>query len=165
MLFSHRVFQNTSLPLKNARCTPAARAASTLVRCAPDQYSSWPTERKTLCSQDLGAAAIGVDAGRVADVVAVGLEPAHHRVLGVEHPVLGRRAAGRERPVVADLVGAAGIVAGPPTYRLLPPYWLYACQVVSDVWNSRSEWLVVVAHDEHDVAGAAGVDARSTFAK
>jgi hypothetical protein len=27
-------------------------------------------------------------------------------------------------------------------YRLLPPYELYACQVVSDVWNSRSDLLV-----------------------
>src|SRR5215210_2549669 len=38
MLFSHRVFQNTSLPLKNPRLTPASRAASTRVRCPPDQY-------------------------------------------------------------------------------------------------------------------------------
>ena len=40
MLFSQRVFQNISLPLKKARLTPAARAASTLARCCPDQYSS-----------------------------------------------------------------------------------------------------------------------------
>ena len=33
MLASHRVFQNTSLPLKNARLTPASRAASTFARC------------------------------------------------------------------------------------------------------------------------------------
>src|SRR5215217_6562120 len=45
MLASQRVFQNTSLPLKNARCTPAPRAASTLARWAADQYSSWPTDR------------------------------------------------------------------------------------------------------------------------
>ena len=32
MLFSQRVFQNTSLPLKNAKLTPALRAASTLLR-------------------------------------------------------------------------------------------------------------------------------------
>ena len=50
MLFSQRVFQKTSFPLKKARCTPAFRAASTLARCPPDQYSSCPTERKTLCS-------------------------------------------------------------------------------------------------------------------
>ena len=48
VLGSQRIFQNTSLPLKNARCTPASRAASTAARCGPDQYSSWPTERKTL---------------------------------------------------------------------------------------------------------------------
>src|SRR5512144_100520 len=48
MLGSHRVFQYTSLPLKNARLTPASRAASTFARCAPDQYSSCPTETNTL---------------------------------------------------------------------------------------------------------------------
>src|SRR3954470_10915898 len=44
-LGSHRVFQNTSFPLKKARLTPASRAASTLRRCPPDQYSSWPTDK------------------------------------------------------------------------------------------------------------------------
>ncbi len=48
MLFSQRVFQKTSLPEKNARFTPASRAASTFARCCDDQYSSCPTERKTL---------------------------------------------------------------------------------------------------------------------
>src|SRR5262245_48602067 len=48
MLFSQRVFQKISLPLKKARLTPAFRAASTLARCPADQYSSWPTDRKTL---------------------------------------------------------------------------------------------------------------------
>ena len=90
MLFSQRVFQKTSLPLKNARLTPASRAASTLARWSPDQYSSWPTDRKALWSSSSAAAAVGVDAGGVADVVAVALEPADHRVLGVEDEVLGR---------------------------------------------------------------------------
>src|SRR5258708_5954769 len=48
MLFSQRVFQYISLPLRNARLTPASRAASTLVRWPFDQYSSWPIDRKTL---------------------------------------------------------------------------------------------------------------------
>ncbi len=48
---SSRVFQNTSLPLKNARLTPAARAASTFARWGPDQYSSCPTERNVSCSR------------------------------------------------------------------------------------------------------------------
>ena len=48
MEFVQRVFQNTSLPLKKARLTPASRADSTALRSAPDQYSSWPLERKTL---------------------------------------------------------------------------------------------------------------------
>ena len=47
MLVSHRVFQKFSLPLKKPRCTPAARAASTALRCPPDQYSSCPTVMKT----------------------------------------------------------------------------------------------------------------------
>ena len=40
MLGSHRVFQNMRFPAKNAMLTPASRAASTFVRCGPDQYSS-----------------------------------------------------------------------------------------------------------------------------
>ncbi len=48
MLFSQRVFQKISLPLKNARFTPALRAAVTLLRCPPDQYSSCPTDMNTL---------------------------------------------------------------------------------------------------------------------
>src|SRR6185295_6951163 len=51
ILASQRVFQKTSLPLKKARFTPAARAASTLARCTPAQYSSCPTDMKTLCSR------------------------------------------------------------------------------------------------------------------
>ena len=51
MLGSQRVFQKLSLPLKKARLTPASRAASTLARWVPDQYSSWPTDRKVLCSR------------------------------------------------------------------------------------------------------------------
>ena len=46
-LLSHRVFQYTELPLKKARLVPVSRAASTAVRWRPDQYSSWPTDRKT----------------------------------------------------------------------------------------------------------------------
>src|SRR5689334_8206331 len=42
MLFPRRVFQNMSLPVRKARLTPCDRAASTLARCWPDQYSSWP---------------------------------------------------------------------------------------------------------------------------
>ncbi len=48
LLDCQRVFQNTSLPLKKARLTPASRAASTFARSWPDQYSSWPLEMMTL---------------------------------------------------------------------------------------------------------------------
>ena len=47
MRTSNRVFQNISLPLKNARLTPALRAASTAERWFSDQYSSWPDETNT----------------------------------------------------------------------------------------------------------------------
>src|SRR5262245_1011477 len=50
VLVSHRVFQYTSLPVKKARLTPASRAASTLARWAPDQYSSCPMDTNSLCS-------------------------------------------------------------------------------------------------------------------
>ena len=40
MEFSHRVFQNMVLPLKNVKWTPASRAAYTLARWPADQYSS-----------------------------------------------------------------------------------------------------------------------------
>src|SRR5437867_7273673 len=54
-LGSQRVFQNISLPLKKARFTPAPRAASTLARWSADQYSSCPTEVKTLWFNNNGA--------------------------------------------------------------------------------------------------------------
>src|SRR3954447_9972937 len=47
-LFSQRVFQKTSLPLKKARLTPASRAAVTLARWGPDQYSSCPEDMNIL---------------------------------------------------------------------------------------------------------------------
>src|SRR3954452_9264132 len=48
LLDCQRVFQNTSLPLKNARLTPASRAASMFVRSRPDQYSSCALETMIL---------------------------------------------------------------------------------------------------------------------
>ena len=56
MLGSNRVFQNTSFPLKNARFTPASRAALTFARCWPDQYSSWPADMNILCCSMMDAA-------------------------------------------------------------------------------------------------------------
>src|ERR1700730_126048 len=38
MLEAQRVFQKISLPVKNARFTPASRAAVTFARCPADQY-------------------------------------------------------------------------------------------------------------------------------
>ena len=55
-LAANLVFQNTSLPVKNAMFTPALTAAVTFARCCPDQYSSWPAETKTLCCSIIDAA-------------------------------------------------------------------------------------------------------------
>ena len=107
MLVSQRVFQNISLPLKKARLTPASRAASTFARCVARPVLVVADRQEHLVLEQLGPGAVGVDARDVADVVAVALEPAHHRVLGVEDAVVGpSRAARGERPVVADLVRA-----------------------------------------------------------
>ena len=97
----------TSLPLKNARFTPASRAASMFARCAPDQYSSWPTDRKTLWFLMSAPRRSVSTPAEVADVVPVALQEAHHRVLGAEVEVAALLVVARgERPVVADLVGA-----------------------------------------------------------
>src|SRR5579871_942446 len=48
VLGAQRVFQKISLPVNIARLTPALRAASTLARSPPDQYSSWPLNRINL---------------------------------------------------------------------------------------------------------------------
>src|SRR5690348_2499439 len=66
---------------------------------------------------DLVADAVGIDAGHVRDVVAVGLKPADHRIFGIEQVVAlaggsGGIAAVDEWPVVTDLVGAARWRAG-----------------------------------------------------
>ncbi len=56
---------------------------------------------------DQSAEAVAVNAGEVADVIAVSLQPAHHRILRIEEPILTAiHAARTEWPVVADLVGA-----------------------------------------------------------
>ena len=91
MLFAQRVFQNTSLPLKNARLTPACAGRLDVRALPPDQYSSWPLEMNTLWFSSSEPAAVDVGLGDVADVVAVALEEADHRVLGVERSRDGRR--------------------------------------------------------------------------
>ncbi len=70
-----------------------------------------------LVVQQFGSAAIGVDSCDVRHVVAVRLEPMDGRDLLAEHEVLGagietHAVAGRDRTVVADLVGAAVRFAG-----------------------------------------------------
>src|SRR5512144_2660677 len=104
MLGSHRVFQYTSLPLKNARLTPASRAASTFA-LRPGPVLVVPDRDEHLVVLDERAAAVAVDPGRVRRVVAVGLQPSDHRVLGAEEevPAVRRGDPRVERAVVADL--------------------------------------------------------------
>ena len=111
MLFSQRVFQKTSLPLKKARLTPALRAASTFVRCWPPTSTrrGRPTGRPCAPSSSAPRRSVSTPRG-VADVVAVG---SSQRTIG--YSALNRQfscgppsaVAGGERPVVADLVGPA----------------------------------------------------------
>ncbi len=61
---SQRVFQNTSLPLKNARFTPASRAASTLRALLARPVLVVADRQEHLVRRACGAAAVGVDAGR-----------------------------------------------------------------------------------------------------
>ncbi len=103
--------------------------------------------------EQLGPKAVAVDAREVGDVVTVALEPPDHRVLGVEHPVLGPGATRGERPVVAHLVGAAGGRAGVEGVA--------AVLVVGLPGGVRGleehvGAAVVVADDERDVARSRG---------
>ena len=75
------------------RLTPASRAASTLARSGPVQYSSCPTDRNVLVLRQVGGPGADVDVGRVRDVDAVALEEAQGRVLVAVEEV----AAARER--------------------------------------------------------------------
>ncbi len=97
-----------------------------------------------------GAPPVGVEAADVAHVVAVALQELQHRKLVAEQEVSAFAvAAGRERPVVAELVGPAGRLSG--------------VEVRSAVLVVRLPRAVgglehdlrgagVVAHDERDVA-------------
>ncbi len=160
---SHRVFQYISLPLKKARLTPAARAASTFTRCCPDQYLVVADRQERLVAEDERSASIRIDARGVAHVEAVGLEEPDHRVLGVEDPVLpvGHR-AGDERTVVADLVGAAGIAAGAALIEAVAAVVVVGLPrrvggLEQQVGLVRR--VVGFTHDEEHVARPAGVDA------
>ncbi len=104
----------------------------------------------------------GIDPGDVGDVEAVALQPADRRIFAAEHEVLGAgigadAVAGHERPVVADLVGAA----------------VRACRGVAAIEAGAAPAIIgvpgrvggleddvarhaVTAHDEWNVAGAGG---------
>ena len=62
--------------------------------------------QQDLVFKDFRAAAISVERGEVADVVAVGLQPADKRIFGLKKPVVCPktviRRTGQKRPVVTD---------------------------------------------------------------
>src|SRR5207237_376198 len=82
--------------------------------------------------------------------VAVPLEPAHHRVLVLEEERGRRVPAGRERPVVADLVGAVRRRADVEAVASV-----LVVRLPGGVRGLEEEVGVrlVVADDEDDVAG------------
>ncbi len=119
---------------------------------------------------DLRAAAVGVDTGEVTDVVAVHLEPAQHRIFGVEQPALRRANPRVERAVVAHLRGtAAAAVDRRVRNRTAAVQARTAVAVVGlprGVGGLKEQLRVarIVTDDEDDVAGRgrrnAAVDAR-----
>ena len=117
--------------------------------------------QKDLVLFELGrAGAIRVDAGRIADVEAVGFEVPDRRVLGVEHPVLGAGAARCNRAVVAHFVRAPRTDA-----RAADVQAVAAVRVVRLPRGVRRleqdiGLRLIVANDEDDMALAACIDAR-----
>ncbi len=105
-----------------------------------------------LVLEDLIAAAVGVDTGEVADVVAVALQPADHRVLGVERRVLGGRAADGEGTVVADLVRPAGRDPRPALVEAVAAVAVVGLPGRVRGLEEQVRVTVVVADDEDDVA-------------
>ena len=161
---AQRVFQNTSLPLKKARLSPASRAASTFSRWLPRPVLVVAAGDEGLVGAEQVAAGVAVDVGGVAHVEAVGLEEADHRVLG--RPPPRRRAGRRERAVVRDGVRrvVAVRVARPGTRPRTGRGCCRRSCCTPARWRRRSgprrrSVLAVVAHHERDVAAAAVVRA------
>ena len=105
---------------------------------------------------DQRAVSIAVDARRIGNVVSVGLEPAHHRVFGVEDPVLSTVNGARiEGSVIADFVRASrrltGIEAVTTVVVVRLPRRVRCLE-------QHIRMTTIVADDEEDMARAIGVD-------
>ena len=114
-----------------------------------------PDREEGLVIEDLAPSPGAVDPGEVADVVAVSLQPADHRVLGVERRVLRSRTAGGEGAVVADLVGPGRIRPGPAVAALVQaPAAVLVVGLPGRVLRLEEEVRLtgVVTDDEEDVA-------------
>ena len=114
---------------------------------------------KHFVAPEQGPAPVGIHVGGVAHIVAVGFQPANHRVFGVEYPVFGPAAAAtagarHKRPVVAHL-GCFAARAGVEAFAVV----VVAVHVVGlprSVGGLKNQLRVagVVSHNEHHVAGA-----------
>src|SRR5581483_2297254 len=115
---------------------------------------------------DQRALPIAVHPTRVGDVVAVRLQPAHHRVLPVEQRVglagaAGER-AGAEGAIVADLVGPAGLDAaagaGADVETVAAVVVVGLPGGIGSLKEKRRS-ARIIADNEDDVAGAIGIGA------
>ena len=114
-----------------------------------------PDREERLVVLDQRAAAVAVDASEIADVVAIGFEPAHHRVFRVEEPALRVVIARVERPVVAHLVGASRIDARTAVVEAVAAVAVVGLPGRIGGLEEHVRLMRVVADDEDDVAGAA----------
>ena len=106
---------------------------------------------------DQPGVALYVDGRHVADIVAIALEPADHRVLGVEQIVFQLRSAGREGAVIAELLrhrragAAVGVVAA---------IWIVGLPGGVGGLEQQVRVAGIIPHDERDMACPAVVGAR-----
>ena len=117
-----------------------------------------PDREECLMLEELGGAEAGVEVRRVADVVAVALEPADHGVFGGEEPVLLVAATSGERTVVAELLGVHA--GGSRAVGVVPAVGVVGLPGRVRGLGQEIGAAVVVAHDEDDVARPSVVGSR-----
>ena len=126
-----------------------------------------------MCADRIGVvhadAAGEISRCHVADVVAVSLEPAHHRVFAAEHEAARVAVAARvERPVVAERRRAARPArhAGSALVEAVAAVLVIGLPRRIGRLHDQVRRARVVPHDEEDMAGAAvGVGSRTALAK
>src|SRR5919109_319149 len=108
--------------------------------------------------EDFLAPTVAVNAGEIAHVIAVGFQPAEHRILSVEEPILRASRARGERTVVTYFIGAAGICSRSPNIKAVAAVGIVSLpgrirgleqQLGADLVRAY-----VIAYDKDDMAGA-----------